>query len=348
MRAGEAVALGAEIDLANDVPTLAAAWAKLPHVAAALLAEQVSARDIAAVISRELGALTRQAAVVAERRMHDDGRGNAPCPYAVAVLGSAGRDESLLAMDQDNALFFAHGEPGGAEDRWFETFGTRMADILHAAGLPYCKGGVMAKNPQWRGSLSTWQARIDNWIQRSNPQDLLSVDIFFDLRSVYGDVMLANQLRERAFNAAAGQAAFAKLLVESAGTIEPGLTFLRGFRTDKGRIDLKKTALFGIVNAARALAICHHVVERSTPDRLAGIKALGIGSERDLDTLSESQGVLLELILAQQIEDIDHGTPPSNTVVVKRLLSRDQSRLRQALRAVEQIDEFTRDLLFKS
>jgi hypothetical protein len=33
------------------------------------------------------------------------------------VLGSAGRGESLLAMDQDNALVFAEGEP--AERRTF-------------------------------------------------------------------------------------------------------------------------------------------------------------------------------------------------------------------------------------
>ena len=109
LRAGEAVALGDEIDQASDVHALAAAWAKLPHVAAALLAEGVCARDIAAVISRELGALTRQAAVIAERRMRETGKGDPPCPYAVAVLGSAGRGESLLAMDQDNALIFAEG-----------------------------------------------------------------------------------------------------------------------------------------------------------------------------------------------------------------------------------------------
>ena len=39
LRAGEAVALGDEIDGADDVRTLARAWAKLPQVAASLLAE---------------------------------------------------------------------------------------------------------------------------------------------------------------------------------------------------------------------------------------------------------------------------------------------------------------------
>lgn len=348
LRAGEAVSLGDEIDQAEDTKTLAVAWAKLPQVAAALLSEGLAARDIAAVISREVGALTRQAAVLAEKRMRDDGKGDPPCAYTVVVLGSAGRGESLLAMDQDNALIFAQGEPDGREDRWFAAFAQHLADTLHDAGVPYCPGGVMASNPQWRGSLSTWQARVDDWIQRSNARDLLSVDIFFDLRGVHGNVDLANRLRETALDAAKGQAAFAKLLVESAGMGESGLNFIGGFRTDQGRIDLKKAGLFGIVTAARALAICHHVVERSTSERLAALKVLDIGSKADLDALGEAQSVFLDLILAQQIKDIENGMPAANSVTAKTLSRHDQSRLRTSLRAVERIDELTRNLLFKS
>ncbi|HLA21199.1 MAG TPA: exonuclease domain-containing protein, partial [Pseudolabrys sp.] len=72
LRAQEASMLGDALDQADDGPTLAAAWARLPRAVAALVAEGVSARDIAAVISRELGALTRRAGVLAERRMKAD------------------------------------------------------------------------------------------------------------------------------------------------------------------------------------------------------------------------------------------------------------------------------------
>jgi CBS domain-containing protein len=343
LRAGEAVALGDEIDVACDGHALRAAWAKLPDIAAALLAEGVSARDVAEVISRELGALTRQAAVIAEGRMG----GTPPCSFAVAVLGSAGRGESLLAMDQDNAVVFADGVPGGPEDRWFERLGVHIADILHEAGVPYCPGGVMAKNPQWHGSRATWRARIDDWIRRSSAQDLLSVDIFFDMRPVHGDGGLCATLRRDAFDASSGEVGFAKLLAEAAGSVESGLGFFGRFRTSRGRIDLKKAGLFGIVTAARVLAIRHHVVERSTPARLAGVKALGLGGDSDLDALIEAQATLLDLILGQQIEDIAHGTPPSNAVAVKRLSSRDRARLRSALESVHHLDDLTRDLLFK-
>jgi DNA polymerase-3 subunit epsilon/CBS domain-containing protein len=346
LRAGEAISLGDEIDHATDVHGLAAAWAKLPQVAESLLAEGLPGRDIAEVISRELGALSRQAAVIAERIMRERGQGDPPCGYAMVVLGSAGRGESLLAMDQDNAVIFERGEPDGEEDRWFAALGTHVADILHEVGVPYCKGGVMAKNAPWRGSIATWRNRIDRWINRSRPEDLLSVDIFFDLRPVHGDGSLAVSVRQAAFAAAEGQVAFAKLLVEDVRT-PSSLTFLGGIRTEAGRIDLKAAGLFGLVAAARALAIRYHVLERSTPARLAAVKALVRSSERDLDALGEAQAVFLELIVSQQVEDIAHGTPPSNSVAVKRLSARERDRLKSALEAVACVDELVRNLLFR-
>jgi CBS domain-containing protein len=345
LRAEGGLLLGDEIGQSADVSALARGWAKLPRIAAGLLAEGIAARDVAALISRGVGALTRRAAELAERRMADAGQGGPPCPYAVAVLGSAGREESLLAMDQDNALVFSTGEPDGAEDRWFGTLAAHIADILDAVGVPYCKGGVMAKNPQWRGSVAAWHGRIEHWISRSSPEDLLSVDIFFDLRQVSGEASLATGIWRTAFDMARGEVAFAKLLAESAGAREAGLTWFGRIKTENGRIDLKKAGLFGIVSMARALAIRHHVVERSTLRRLAGIEALGRGGGADLDALADAQQTFLDLILAQQIEDIEHGRPATNRVAVGRLSRRDRNRLRAALKAMESVEELTRDLL---
>ena len=250
-------------------------------------------------------------------------------------------------MDQDNALIFEDNAPDGA-DHWFEALAVRVSDILDQIGVPYCRGGVMAKNPQWRGSLGTWRRRIADWIQQSNPQDLLSVDIFFDMRGVHGDVALTDLLRREAFDAAQGNAGFAKLLLEAAGQVEPGRNWFGGFRTVEGRIDLKKTGLFGLVSIARTLAILHHVSERSTPARLAGVKNVMQKSESELDALLEAQGVFLDLILKQQITDLERGRPPSNAVEVKGLSRRDREHLRAALQAVENMDELGRDLLFKT
>jgi len=346
LRGESAIMLGDDLEEAQAAPDLARIWTRLPQVTAALIAEEVSGRHTAAIVSRQLCALTARAAEIAEQRMHEAGQGGPPCPYAFAVLGSGGRGESLLAMDQDNALVFAEGAPDGPEDAWFAALGGHVADILNEAGVRYCDGGVMAKNAPWRGSVATWQTRIANWIGRSKPEDLMAVDIFFDMRGVHGDTALTETVWRGAFDAAHGNAGFAKLVAESAGTVAPGFTLFHRFKTEGGRIDLKRCGLFGLVGAARALAICHHVVERSTPARLAGLKALEIGGARDLDALMEAQATFLDLIVAQQVEDMEQGVPLSNTVVVKRLSHGDRDRLRAALEAVANLDLLTRTLLF--
>jgi CBS domain-containing protein len=58
--------------------------------------------------------------------MRAQGHGEPPCAYAVAVLGSAGRGESLPALDQDNAIVFADGAPGSTQDQWFEALGVHL------------------------------------------------------------------------------------------------------------------------------------------------------------------------------------------------------------------------------
>src|SRR5690606_28562600 len=102
LRARAAATLAVEADPAAAVHELGQAWSTLPAVARGLLDEGIEARDVSAIISRELGALTRRAGQIAERRMREAGKGDPPVSYALLVLGSAGRGESLLAMDQDN------------------------------------------------------------------------------------------------------------------------------------------------------------------------------------------------------------------------------------------------------
>ena len=264
----------------------------------------------------------------------------------MCVLGSAGRGESLLAMDQDNAIVFADGEQGSAADQWFAQLGSIVADILHEVGVPYCNGGVMARNPEWRGSIATWRARVAGWIARSNPADLLSVDIFFDLVGVHGDAAMANDLWRSGFDIARDNPAFAKLLAQVAGEVPVSLTIWGGLRTENGRIDLKRAGLFGIVAAARVLAIRYHLLERSTPARLAAASGLNRGGDGDLAALARAQGLFLDLILSQQLADIEAGLPPSNKVAAKRLSREQRAALHDALAAVRNLDELLRDLLF--
>jgi CBS domain-containing protein len=340
LRAGAAVSLDDEIEAASDPSALAAAWSTLPAVAEALIGEAIEARVIAEIVSEELRIVTRRAAQLAE------GLGEPPCPYAVLVLGSGGRGESLLAADQDNAIVFADGAPDGPEDRWFAALGERMAAILDRAGIPLCKGGVMAKNPAFRGSAALWAERVSDWVGRSRPDDLLNVDIFYDFAPVHGDFALAAALFDLAYALGSRNPVFAKLLGERIAVGAGPFTLLGGFRTEGGRLDLKMHGLFPIVAFARALAIRHGVTERSTKARLSGLIAKGLGSTGDIERLIAAHGTIIKAMLAQQSRDLLAGIPVSSKVEVGAMSRAEQTDLKTALKAIQVIPDLLRTLMF--
>ncbi|WP_187971012.1 DUF294 nucleotidyltransferase-like domain-containing protein [Aquibium microcysteis] len=346
LRAGAAVSLDDEIEAAADPSALASAWSTLPAVAEALIGEAIEARVIAEIVSEELRIVTRRAAQLAEAEMLAQGHGQPPCPYAVLVLGSGGRGESLLAADQDNAIVYADGAPDGPEDRWFAALGERMAAILDQAGIPLCKGGVMAKNPAFRGSAALWADRVSDWVGRSRPDDLLNVDIFYDFAPVHGDFALAASLFDLAYALGSQNPVFAKLLGERIAVGAGPFTLLGGFRTEGGRVDLKMHGLFPIVAFARALAIRHGVTERSTKARLSGLIARGLGSTGDIERLIAAHGTIIKAMLAQQSRDLLAGIPVSNTVEVGAMSRTEQGDLKAALKTIQVIPELLRTLMF--
>jgi DNA polymerase-3 subunit epsilon/CBS domain-containing protein len=343
-RASSAIVLGDEIDSAADTIALGRAWARLPIMARSLLEEAVDARTIAAVISSEMCALTRRAAEIAEARLGEAGWGPPPVPYCVLVLGSAGRGESLLAADQDNAIVFEHGPPGGPEDRWFAEFGSAMNEILDEVGVPYCRGGVMAKTPAWRHSLADWKGVVDGWVRRQRMEDLLDVDIFFDGIPVHGDAALGETVFDYAYERGANAPDFLKLLTEPLRDWRAPLTLFGGIRTKaSGRVDLKLGGLMPISTNARVLAIKHNVRARSTPERLRGLIAKGIGAPAEMERIIEAHRVILGAILGQQLADSESGIPLSSNVDPERLGKDGRAALKLALAQIDPIIDLARE-----
>ena len=338
-RARGLLSLGESIEDADTPEQLGLVWSELTTVVRGLDSEQVDGRDIAAVISRELRALTRRACELAERDMVAEGLGEPPVPYAMLVLGSGGRGESLMAMDQDNAVVFAEGEPGGPADLWFEQLGKRVSDILDRVGVVYCKGGVMASNAAWRMDAAQWREAIGGWLSKARPDDILNADIFFDCVPVHGEKALGERLRAEALEAAGGSRNFLKHLTANAARFRSPLAMFGRFRLDQGRVDVKLGGTLPLVSTARCLALAHGIPTRSTAERFEALRRRGEHKEAVIDNLMEAHRILLTTILEQQLRDLERGIALSNRIDPHELTDLQRKDLRWALEQVPSLSD---------
>ena len=333
-RAQAALVMGDEIDHARDVSELAQVWSRLPIIAQSMLAEAVPTDRITAVISDELAALTRRAGELALAHMRHSGRGDPPSPYCLLILGSAGRRESRLSPDQDNALIYKN-DDDAQTDAWFADYATFVSGLLDQAGVPYCKGGVMATNPAWRHSLEGWKRVVGGWIDGFEDTNLMSVDIFYDFRAVLGDAALADALWSFAHERARASRGFLKSLAALTTDVRPAVGLFGRLRTEDGRVDAKKNGLFAIVGAARTLAVRHGFALHSTTERLRAVRGEDGISAGEIDDMIDAHEVLSREILRQQLIDIEAGRATSTRVELARLTRREREELGWALGRVE-------------
>ena len=358
-RVTSALVIGDRIASAQSSDDLEAGLKMLPTLAASLTREAVPGHDIAAVISSQYSAALREAARLAEAVMAASGAGPPPADYALLMLGSAARGESLLSADQDHAILFADsdeaaaadkdGPPGATADeanrKWFQALGGHISDILDAAGIPYCKGGVMSGREAWCRSLSGWRQTISRWVRRASPEDLLNVDIFFDFRLVHGSTELAAQLQAAVSGRATRRGAFLKQLARNVGGHSGGRTFLGRLRTENGRFNMKANITLPLVETLRVLAISRGIAERGSAARAVALAARD-DIPPEVGRLGEDVAMVTRLVLRQQIADIAAGQPPSSLVDLRALTSAETAVLKAISGRVARLDTLLTDTLF--
>jgi signal-transduction protein with cAMP-binding, CBS, and nucleotidyltransferase domain len=304
-------------------------------VAAALLGEGVPAREVVALVNGINLELHRR---VLERALAE--HGPPPVPFTLLVMGSLGRGESLLRPDQDNGLILQD-YPDAEHDRvdgWFRAFSESFVQGLAAAGFPLCTGGIMARNPLWRKSLSQWRLQFELWAHRRAGAALLFSDIAFDFRAAWGEAAPAAALRAHLGRVLAAQPALLGAMAAQNASLTVGLTLWGAFTDDEPgpgtRTDLKLHGLMPLVGAARLLALREGVEATGTPARLDALVERRALAAREAEALHEAFDRLLEVVLRQQLADHAAGLPPGNLVDTAALEKPARNALRDGLKAV--------------
>lgn len=314
----------------ESLTKLKASW---PRTVADLFREGFAVEQISRFIADLNDALLERLVQLAQDQL-----GPAPCPFTFLVLGSEGRAEQTLTVDQDNAILFADDAPEQASN-YFLNLGTLVCNWLDQAGFPYCKGQVMAINPQWNQPLAQWKRTFSDWIRNPDPKNLMHARIFFDFRAVAGDRSLALSLQDHLMSSLRGRTdLFFRNMVEHHLKGRPPLGFFRNFAVvtkgeHKDVLDIKTVMNF-LVDYARIRCLFLQIPQQNSLDRLHELKRLGHLNAAMHEELQRAYLFMMNLRFHHQLDCLDLGEPPNNYINPFKLSPLDQEILKAVFRLV--------------
>lgn len=270
-------------------------------------------------------------------------QGPAPQPFCWLGFGSQARGEQLLGGDQDNGLLIADGVLPD-EMNWFRDLADFVCDGLNACGYDYCPGDVMAKSEQWRKSLTAWCETVDGWMASPTPAAVMRISIFFDLRPIYGERGLAEQLHGHMLRSCERNTIFLAALADNVLSSSPPLGLFGRLLLERGGehnhlLDLKKRGVLPIIELVRLHSLAHGVAEVATHKRLQALsrcKAMALVDARNLeDAFSLINGIRIE----QQAVQLAAGEEVNNYLAPERLSRLQRQNLKQAFKVVHSAEE---------
>jgi CBS domain-containing protein len=309
-----------------------------------LLDEKISSNDISYLLSFLNNVIFRRSIRIAERKVKAKNIIKDIPSYSVLVMGSGGRMESFLYPDQDNGIIYEESKTEDPKkvDLYFEELAKHFTKSLDEAGIPLCKGNLMATNPMWRKSLPEWKEQVRSWITKFSEQNLIYVDMLYDFRSVYGKPELAEELRNFIFDNLVDNKVL-KFLFRNEENRQAGLTFFGNFllekkdKENKGLLNLKGAGTLPLIESVRIYSIKHRVNKNTTAARIEELNRKNVFTDDEADFFQSAHRFLTYILLKDQVGAAKAGKPVKNFIDPKKLLEREKGLLKIYLRKINEL-----------
>jgi signal-transduction protein with cAMP-binding, CBS, and nucleotidyltransferase domain/PAS domain-containing protein len=257
--------------------------------------------------------------------------------FAFICMGSEGRKEETLFTDQDNAILFENLPKAREEEvkNYFLKLGEIVCNGLNEIGYTFCVGKIMANNPQWCNSIKTWEDQYLRWISTPEPQHLIDANIFFDLRFVYGNPELVDQLKATIKYGFEQYPSFFYMLAQNASSIKLPQISGSGILSEKSSdsVDLKN-AIIPIVMFARVYSLKNDIWITNTVERLEALRQINVITHSTIDEMLFAYNFLMKLRFKLHVYQIEQNRNLTNSFQVKKLIDTEYHVLRKILSAI--------------
>ena len=269
--------------------------------------------------------------------------GDPPSPFSFFVMGSAGRMEQSIWSDQDHGLVFTTDSDESQE--YFLQLGKEISNGLEIAGYKKCSGSVMASNPLWCKSMDDWETQLGLWAGEDTWESIRYLLIFADARTIHGDSCLLSSLKDTAFDEINRRQLLSRMLQNTMylkkGIGPLGQLLVETHGVFSGSINLKETAFFPFVNAARLLSLYERIKETPTITRIKLVPD-SLMPYHDKTLYIKNFLALLDFRLMHgSHKDYDSG----HFVKISKLTKEEKKSLKEILKVGEKFYEHVRKLL---
>ncbi len=317
-------AITSAIKKSTSISQLPALRAKIAGLVRPMLDQPGFSSAVTKIISNTNEHITKQIFDTAIKQL-----GTPPVPFAFVSLGSEGRNELVFSSDQDNALIFSDSNSNSSQNikEYFNKLSHYVCQNLNASGLPLCPGGYMASNTQWCQPLSVWKEYFREWIVNAEPENIMNISVFFDLKFIYGDRQLFSTIEDFVFENLEGESAFFYFLASSATNFKPPVGIFGNIVTESAGkksdiIEIKK-AQAQIVAFARLFALHNNIRVKGTIERINALCKEGVLSQQTTQEVLFHYNFLMMLRLRHQSEQLSRSVIPDNMIPEKSLTDMD-------------------------
>ena len=199
---------------------------------------------------------------------------------ALVALGPAGRREYSPRCPLQ--LLLVHGEAAASQLQTINLLCQTLHDEFEATGLTI-DPLISPRNPEWRGSISTWQQRCDNGVHLTSADSLIHILQLTDQYLLSRDEEIAREFKEMTTAVLRGSRPTQANLIVRMESLSHGIGIMGGLKLERsgatrGLFNLLDHGLRPLSSALSALALIRESNAVSSYDRV-----LDLLKRRELD-----------------------------------------------------------------
>ena len=251
------------------------------------------------------------------------------------VMGSEGRNEQIIKTDQDNALVIKD----GIDIELYKPYMHEITKHLIDFGYPSCEGNIMVSNPFWCKTVNAYKNEIARWIESPTFQNYMDLAIFLDSFAVAGNKELLINLKNDLFDKVHDKDVFLAYFAKATLTFDTPNT-ITNIINKSHYIDIKKAAIFPVVQGIRSLALREKIKETTTIKRIKILEDKKILEKEKVAELLEVFEFVNTLRLKTQLEYIHNGKKVNNEINSHNLGKIERDLLKDSFKIINEFKRF--------